>query len=155
MEAVVVREMSYNFSHLKVISPPLFFCQSSLSSWKNRLCSFDLPFYLRYSIVATNYLLYVRNSFQSRESRKTLLHFPAALLNSPLCIPRENTHTFHRVRKTHKRVFHLALSYQIFQDVDELWIHFASHLLLHIIIYCLKKMFQNCNEVTSCDNIKK
>lgn len=73
-----------------------------------------------------------------RESRKTLLHFPAALLNSPSRIPRENTHTLRRAcaEETHGRkvcLSHLALVYHAFRQTM-LRIHFPSRLFFDIII---------------------
>lgn len=97
VEAVIARrKISSDFSRVKVMSLLFFFLVEVVSSQKNRLCLLVGLSIWRYFVAASYYLLYVRNSFQSRESRKTLLHFPAALLNSPLCTPRENTHTLCR-----------------------------------------------------------
>lgn len=100
-------------------------------------------------------LLYVRNSFQSRESRKTLLHFPAALLNSPSRIPRENTHTLRRACAENARKKSASSISRLFIMHFEatLWIRFASRLFLDIIIPLFRgSASKSCNHI---HNIKK
>lgn len=65
-------------------------------------------------------LLYVRNSFESRESRKRLFSiFRPRYWISPSRIPRENTRTLRRARtknaRKKARLSHLALVYHAFR----------------------------------------